>query len=65
MVLYIMTKTNNIPAHRVTLVVRRDPASPKRWCIFNTYLNRVEEGGFFSRTRAEDYLEREYNLSGV
>jgi hypothetical protein len=60
-----MTNTNKISAHRVTYEVRKDPTSPKRWCIFNTYLNRVEDGGFFSRTRAEDYLDREYNLSTV
>lgn len=63
MVLYTMTKTT--PSYNGTLEVRRDPISPKRWCIFNTYLNRVEEGGFFSRGNAEAYLEREYNLNGV
>lgn len=59
-----MTKTNNT-SYAGTLEVRRDPTSPKRWCIYNTYLKRVEEGGFFSRSRAENYLEREYNLSVV
>lgn len=58
-----MTKTNNIPSYIGTLEVRRDPTSPKRWCIFNRYLNRVEKGGFFTREGAEMCLDRNYDLS--
>lgn len=58
-----MTKTNNTPAHRVTYEVRRDDINPKRWCIYNRYLKRVEEGGFFTREGAELCLDRNYDLS--
>lgn len=64
-VLYIMTKTNEMPAYRTVYRVRRDPAHARRWCIFNTFNNEVQEGGFFSRERAEDHLDRHYNLSEV
>lgn len=53
--------TNN----NTMFTVLPDPINPARWCIFNFRLNRVEEGGFFSRTCAENYLEREYNNNGV
>jgi hypothetical protein len=60
-----MTKTTEVPSFAATLVIRRDPINAKRWCIYNTYLNRVEEGGFFSRDRAEAHRDREYDLSRV
>jgi len=60
-----MTKTTSLPAHRTNLTVRVDPSNPKRWCIFNLYLDRVEQGGFFHYRHADEYLERNYNLSRV
>ncbi len=32
----------------------------RTWAIFNRLTNKVEEGGFSTRTAAVDYMEREY-----
>lgn len=52
-----MTKnTKKLP----TYVVRPCPWSTRGWAIFNTVTKKFEEGGFFSKDRAQDYIYREY-----
>jgi len=42
-------------------VVRPCPYSSKGWAIVNSITGEVMEGGFFSRSRAQEYIWREYN----
>jgi hypothetical protein len=57
------SKSPATPAYLQLLTVARCPFSRKGWAIVRIADGTVEEGGFFSKARAWEYLHKEYNLT--
>jgi hypothetical protein len=59
----IKNETQATPAYLTHLTVRPCPYSRKGWAIVRIADGTVEEGGFFSKARAWEYLHKHYNLT--